>query len=670
MRFGRFLRRWEVRRMYAKLALRNVKRQMGNYLIYFMTVALTVALLFSINNVICSRELSVFVDRGESEKTALKIIVAAISFVVAFVLSYATSFLLKRRKREFGTYLTLGMTRKDLLTIFQTETLVICCIALGVGLFAGIFLFQGLMAVMMKLLEMEFAIVPYSLEGLIRTVFLTVGIFFVASVASGMYLKRVSIYDLIHGEKKVEKQVRHPFTWFFVTLMSLIGMLACGVLFWSGMDIAMGGGTVDSMEYLLAGFILSVMLFHMGSSKSFVCLLLRSQRFRSRGANTFVLRQLSGSLSANSIMFGCLALLMSLAVIGTNFSFIQKAGQEEALYMAWPYDIMYYPNKYYREDEIPLEKAESLIAEYAGIQQKIKWRIFETGNMDFYSHTQWYEEWMAPNDSFMSVSDFNKVMAPLGVEPVTLEGQFMIVCNDLKAAQPDWSHMIWEQGGKTYTFHSCQTDYPKISYLYFYVVVPDQAVTALKCVEESCAYLTKKHRFDGVGLQEALVQLIQHSSADYEAGERIEFEIREYHRQVENNTSAVLVVGALFASTVFLLLAMAILALKTLSTLEEDRARYQILFRLGVGEQGQARALFWQTFSFFMLPFILPMAMSIPVAAFGVHLMRMEQMSACAETVPLITGIVAGVMALLYLLYYTASYLIAKRAVVRDCVLL
>ncbi len=653
--------------MYAKLALRNVKRQVGNYLIYFMTVALTVALLFSINNVICSRELHTFVDRGESEKTGLKIIVAAISFVVAFVLSYATSFLLKRRKREFGTYLTLGMNRRDLLLLFQTETLVICCIALGAGLFAGIFLFQGLMAVMRKLLEMEFVLAAYSTEGLLRTVLLTVGIFLVASVASGVYLKRVSIYDLIHGEKKVEKQVRHPFVWFFVTLVSLMAMGACGALFWRGMDIAMGGGTVDSMEYLLAGFILSVMLFHMGASKSFVCLLLRSPGFRSRGANTFVLRQLSGSLSANSLMFGCLALLMSLAVIGTNFSFIQKAGQEEALYAAWPYDIMYYPNKYYREGEIPLEEAESLIEGYAGIRQKISWRTFETGNVDFYSRTQWYEEWMAPNDSFLSVSDFNKVMAPLGVEPVTLEGQFMIVCNDLKAAQPDWSDMIWEQGGETYTFHSCRTDYPKISYLYFYVVVPDQAVAELQCVEENIAYITDKHRFDGVGLQEELAQLIQHSSPDYEPGERTEFEIREYHRQEENNTSAILVVGALFASAVFLLLAMAILALKTLSTLEEDRGRYRILFRLGVGEQGQGRALFWQTFSFFMLPFVLPMAMSIPVAAFGVHLMRMEQMSACAETVPLIAGIVAGVMALLYLLYYTASYLIARRAVVRDC---
>ena len=650
--------------MYIKLALRNVKRQMENYLIYFMTVALTVALLFAVNNIIYSSNLAIFVDRGESAKTALRIMVVMISMVVAFVLSFSTAFLLKCRKREFGTYLTLGMTRKNLLAIFLAETLIICGIALGAGLAAGIFFFQGLMAMMMKLLEMEFSIASYSVEGLLRTILLTMGIFLMASTASAVYLKRVSIYDLIHGEKKVEKGVRRPFLWFIVTAVSFIALLSCGILFCKMTDAAVRGATVDGMEYLLAGFILSVLFFHMGAAKSIVFLLLRRRRFVSRGFNTFVLRQLSGSLSANSVMFGCLALLMSLAVVGTNFSFIQKASQEEFLNAAFPYDIMYYSNKYYREGEIPLEEAEGLIEEYAGIEQRIPWRIYETGKLDFYSRTEWYEEWMAPNDSFMSLSDFNALMAPLGTEPIQLDGQYMIVCNNPKAALADWTDMVWEQGGKAYTFHSCRSDYPKVTYLYFYVVVPDEAVEALECVEESVAYVTRRHRFDGMGLQQALTRLILPDEGDGADERKIEFEIREYARQEENNVSAVLVVGALFASAVFLLLAMAILALKTLSGLGEDRQRYGILFRLGMGEREQARVLFWQTSVFFLLPFLLPMAMSVPVAAFGTHLMRLENMGTCAEMVPLIAGIVAAVMALLYLLYYTAAYLIAKRAVV------
>lgn len=647
--------------MYFKLAARNVKRQLGNYLIYFMTIALTVALLFAINNIIYSDSLSVFMDRGEGARDALQIMVIMISAVVAFVLGYATSFLLKRRKREFGAYLTLGMNRRNILVIFLAETFIICLIALGAGLAVGAFLFQGLMAFMMKLLEMEFDIAAYSVEGLFRTVLLTAGIFFLASAASAGYLKRVSIYDLIHGEKKVEGKVRHPFLWLIVTIVSFIGLAASGILFWHKLDTALKGGTVEGLEYLLAGFILFTALSHMGAAKSIVPFLLGRSRFCSRGSNTFVLRQLSGNLSANSVMLGCLALLMSLAVVGTNVSFIQKASQEEALNMAYPYDIMYYSNKYEREREIPLQEAEALIEEYAGIRQMIPWRIFESGRLDFYSRTEWYEEWMAPNDSFMPLSDFNAVMAPLGVKPVALDGEFMIVCNNSKAARPDWTDMVWEQGGKTYTFHSCREDYPKISYLYFYVVVPDEAVEGLDCVEQSRAYVTEKHMFDGMGLKQALAHLLWEG----EDG-RIEFEIREYARQEENNVSAILVVGALFASAVFLLMAMAILALKTLSALGEDRRRYEILFRLGLGVVEQAKALFRQTFSFFLLPFVLPLLMGIPVAAAGVHVMRMENMEASASMVPLIAGVVAVVMTFLYLLYYTATYLIAKRIVVWE----
>lgn len=648
--------------MYLKLAARNVKRQMGNYLIYFMTVALTVALLFAINNIICSSNLAVFVDRGESAREALQVMVAAISSIVAFVLSYATSFLLKRRKREFGMYLTLGMTRRDILTVFLMETFVIGSIALGTGLVAGALFFQGMMAVMMKLLEMEFAIAPYSARGAFRTVVLTAGIFLLASAVSGIYLWRASIYDLIHGEKRMEKGTERPLAWVFVTIVSFAAMAACSILFWRDMERAiLQGHRIDGMGYLLAGFLLSVALLHIGAAKSMVFLLLGRHGFCSCGANTFVLRQLSGNLNANALMLGCLAMLMSLAVVGTNFSFIQKASREEALYNEYPYDIMYHSDKCHGEEGgIPLEEAEKLIEEYAGIGQKPAWRIYESGRQDFYSRTEWYEEGMAPNDSFMSLSDFNRAMAPLEVESISLQGQFMIVSNQPGAASADWSDMVWEQGGQEYTFHSFRSDYPKISYRYLYVVVPDEAVAGLECVEESRAYMTIRNRFDGIGLHQALAELFATE------GEMGEFEIREYRRQEENDISSILVVGALFASGVFLLLAMAILALKTLSALEEDKLRYGILFRLGLGEKEQAKALFRQTFPFFLLPFALPMAMSIPVAAFGTHLMRVGGMEASADLAPLIAGIVAAVMALSYLLYYTASYLIAKRAVVRE----
>ena len=115
--------------MLFKLAVRNVRRQIGNYLIYFITVSMTVSLLFAVNNIIFSRELSAFSENMELMSEGLTAVTIFISLIVAFVLSYATSFMLRLRKREFGTYLTLGITRRNIVSIFVVETMIICIFA-------------------------------------------------------------------------------------------------------------------------------------------------------------------------------------------------------------------------------------------------------------------------------------------------------------------------------------------------------------------------------------------------------------------------------------------------------------------------------------------------------------------------------------------------------------
>jgi len=90
--------------LFIKLALRNVKRQMSNYMIYFITVSLTVALMFAIDNVIFCRELQEYAAQMETLGIGLIGITIFISLIVSFVLGYGTSFILKLRKREFGTY--------------------------------------------------------------------------------------------------------------------------------------------------------------------------------------------------------------------------------------------------------------------------------------------------------------------------------------------------------------------------------------------------------------------------------------------------------------------------------------------------------------------------------------------------------------------------------------
>ena len=147
-----------------------------------------------------------FAESMQELKSGLIGITVFVSIIVAFVLGYATSFILKLRKREFGTYLTLGMTRKNILSIFILETMILCVAAILAGILLGVFIYQGLMALITNLMEMEFSFASYSASGLLLTIALVVTVFLLSSITSSLYLNRVSVYHLLHGDRMVEKR--------------------------------------------------------------------------------------------------------------------------------------------------------------------------------------------------------------------------------------------------------------------------------------------------------------------------------------------------------------------------------------------------------------------------------------------------------------------------------
>ena len=131
-----------------------------------------------------------------------------------------------------------------------------------------------------------------------------------------------------------------------------------------------------------------------------------------------------------------------------------------------------------------------------------------------------------------------------------------------------------------------------------------------------------------------------------------------------NSTSAILVIGAIYVAVVFVFLAMAVLALKTLAGISEDKRKYEILFRLGAGEHEQRRALFRQTLSFFSMPFIVPLLMSIPSAIICANIMKFAGFEDVVSSVYINSALIAAAMVLIYVLYFAATYLISRRNII------
>ena len=264
----------------------------------------------------------------------------------------------------------------------------------------------------------------------------------------------------------------------------------------------------------------------------------------------------------------------------------------------------------------------------------------------------------------MTQSDVNQIFAALGREPVELDDGFLILANTPQAANIDFSAAALELNGKTYSHAGTFSNISMFAYCYFIAVVPDEAAEGLNLDVQGMAYDLGGVPYDAAALRSDLSY--QYTSGSGHTYQRCDYFLKEYGRIQMNSNTAVFVLSALYIAVVFVFMAMAILALKTLSGLTEDKQRYDILFRLGADSREQSRTLFRQTFSFFLLPFALPMLLSIPTGIICSQIMILGGFPQQTGQILVTATAVAAVMALIYLLYFTATYLLAKQTVVRT----
>ena len=132
-----------------KLIFRNVCKNIRDYLIYFLTLTLSVSLFYAFNSISDQPAFSNMGMTGTLLYRQLGIMLSTLStmiaVVLAFLILYANQFLLKRRKKELGVYMMLGMKKGRISRLFAGETLCVGIIALGTGLRLGFFFSQSIL---------------------------------------------------------------------------------------------------------------------------------------------------------------------------------------------------------------------------------------------------------------------------------------------------------------------------------------------------------------------------------------------------------------------------------------------------------------------------------------------------------------------------------------------
>ena len=144
--------------MYLKLALKNMKQSTKDYLIYMITLVLSVAMFygfFSIVSPYYSNMLPISIHMEILNK-AMRIAVPAVGILILILVPYVNRYMLKRKQKEFALQTIIGMEQRTVAWIFFLENLMIGALALILGILSGTILSQLINAVVLKAFKQEF----------------------------------------------------------------------------------------------------------------------------------------------------------------------------------------------------------------------------------------------------------------------------------------------------------------------------------------------------------------------------------------------------------------------------------------------------------------------------------------------------------------------------------
>ena len=336
--------------MLSKLAWGNVRRARRDYLVYLLTLGLGVMVFYAFNTI------SVQVDIAGIKTVGMRDLMGNLmsgvtfflAFVMGFLLVYANNFIMKRRKKEFGLYQVLGMSRWQVARVMALETALVSGVALAVGLVAGLALSQLMVFLTAALFKTKVADFHFFIsdKALVLTVACLVAIFLVTLVFNLRVVARAKIIDLMSAGRRGEAvRTRNPWVAaaVFVVGAALVGV-AYARLLHDGIPLeasAMGGFYLTT-----ALVVVGTILLFFGLSGFLLQVLARIRGLYWRGLNPFTLRQLSSRVNTVSASLAVVSMVLFLAITsvttGTSIMGAINSGLEDGTPADYTASVLYY----------------------------------------------------------------------------------------------------------------------------------------------------------------------------------------------------------------------------------------------------------------------------------------------------------------------------------------
>ena len=662
-----------------KLIIKNVHKNLRDYLIYFLTLMLAVSLFYAFNSISDQPAFSeMSMTRAllyEQLDKMISVLSVVISLVLAFLIIYANQFLLKRRKKELGIYMMLGMKKGRISRIFAGETFCVGVIALGVGLIFGFILSQGASLIALKLfaIELDKYQLVFSIGAFQQTVICFALIFFIVMLLNVWSVSNVQLISLLTASRKNENinTENHVFpVLMFVLSFFCIG--TAGILFYRNGILP----SRKNISFQIAGIALAIGSFLLFYSLAAVFSQFASsnKKFYLKGLNTFLVRQIGSKIRTNYVIMTIVCGLLTITICAVSIGSSTALAMNELAQSATPYDLNVLSDVDIDGDSSIadyLATCDIQITVYAENMKQISIyeadmtyaELFEGQKVNLWAIDEAMPEIKV---SAISISDFNLALSMQGKEPITLKaGEYLLNCNYKGTFQyiseALRNHPELTIGGITLRRASEEL----LQETYYMTSVGNNDRGTLIVPDSVAATLPKD-------INVLLVQYKQGINTSEVLQKMIPIGLDETHgyRYTEKNMmydmfygiNALVTFLCCYIGLVFLLVCAALLALKQLTETTDNIYRYNLLQKLGAKRWQINRTLYAQTAVFFAVPLAVAGIYSILLVGKGMEIVE-EFMNLHISTN---VGITVVLFLIVYGSYFLATYLSCKRMVIEQ----
>lgn len=620
--------------MFFKISINNVKRSFKDYTIYFLTLTFAVCIFYSFNSIEAQNSMLVMGKSTSEYMLTLNKLIAGASVFVSFILggliAYANNFLIKKRKRELGIYMTLGMSKGKISKLLVIETILIGLISLVVGILLGIVVSQGLSIITAKLLVLNISKYKFiiSISAMIKSVVYFGIIFILVMLLNQRTISKYKLIDMLNATKKNEKiRLNNPLLSIIIFLLSVVTLVFAYTLI---LKVGLNPESVLFMASILLG-IIGTLLFFFSLSNFFIHAVKKNRKIYFKDLNIFVLRQVNNKINTNflSMTVICLMIFLTITLLFSMFSF--KGSYDKMVKGNTSFDA---------SSQLIINKEDQKIKDIKKYMDIMKFKYENYEKHVFFKEYKlnitisdllnkylsdkekkdFAENYLDGPISTIKLSEYNSIIRLKGQSPINISEDEVLVVSNYEQLNSALDRFMKNEntiniGNKVYSIKNKVPVRENIvttgSYLdFFYLIVPDNFAGELNL--HSTGFNAMFEGNDPKQTEEKFSKFLDDISknVEYSSIQVISNTIELVNLRVYGSTTMIVFLGV-YLGIVFLVSSAAVLALQQLSDISDSLKRYNSLKKIGVTNKLINKAILQQNLIYFMIPLALAIIHSI-----------------------------------------------------------